>query len=217
MGSAIDLLELALVPRKRKRAVVYDIDGTLTSAVHRVNLLDQSPRDWSTFHGGMTVDAPIERTIYQLRKEKEEGLAVVLLTLRPDRYRQETEDWLAQHDVPYDELYLRPEGTQGIRGNQMKEIIYQKDIAPRFKVERAYDDHQPNLDMWRRVGVPSVKVFDPAIDPLPGRPASDPKYPFNKPSKAYVSPHMRIGPGGMRYTVKGHWRRLRRAPNVPMI
>jgi hypothetical protein len=190
--------------------VIFDADGTLSSVAHRVPYLDKG--DWSRFHGEMYLDAPIAKTIAAARRHKARGDAVIVLSMRPERFRAVTERWLKEAGVPYDEVHLRPEGDPR-SGTEVKRDIYRRKIAPRYDVVRAYDDHQPILDMWREEGVPALRVTDPVLPPLPRRPAPDPKVrPGAKPvgrrgMLVYVPPHQRVVRGRL-IDVDGYWRRL---------
>jgi hypothetical protein len=199
---------------RRPDAVIYDLDGTITSAVHRSVQLDQT-NDWSAFHGRMVLDQPIENRLRGLRGHRRKGRKVILLSMRPERFRKHTEAWLRAHDVPFDELYLRPE-TDYRRGTDVKLAIYLEKIAPRFNVLEAYDDTPAVLDMWRVVGVPAHAVTDPGLPPYEGLPARDPKYPRGRVgpggigrvgARVYVPPHTRIMNGKV-VNVDGYMRTL---------
>ena len=180
-----DVMEEALVEltrRFRPPAVIFDIDSTLSSAAHRSDLTSGTlgGKDWSTFHGGMVLDAPIQHTVDKLKAHVARGDRIVLLSMRPERFRTATVDWLRGNGIEFDELYLRPEGNYR-PGIQVKEDIFRKEIAPRFVVKTAYDDREDLVEMWNRVGIDARKVTDPGLPPLEGHPIPDPKYPKDKP------------------------------------
>ena len=219
--STVTVITLAARPR----GVIFDMDSTLSSVVHRRHLVTEYPKDWSRFHGSMVLDAPLEHTIRKLRAHKKQGEKVIILTMRPERFRPFTERWLRQQNVPFDRLYMRPEGD--FRSSDAAKLaIYREQIAPEFDVELAYDDRTDVLDMWKAIGVKAVPVSDPGLPPFEGQPVPDPKYPkgrfipFGKygqksgaggigrvGARVYVPPHERVVAGKL-VKVDGYFRKL---------
>jgi len=64
---------------------IFDIDGTLTTSG----------------------DTPREDLIAYLRKDREEGNRIIIVSGRPIARLAETERWLRDNDVPYSEIYLQ--------------------------------------------------------------------------------------------------------------
>lgn len=50
-----------------KQIVIFDIDGTLANAEHRVHHLQKEPKDWDAFFAGCTQDTPIEPVMELVR------------------------------------------------------------------------------------------------------------------------------------------------------
>jgi phosphoglycolate phosphatase-like HAD superfamily hydrolase len=87
---------------------VFDIDGVVADVRHRLHHLDP-PRSWRRFFAGAAEDPLLPegaRLVADLGRHHE----VVWLTGRPHWLRDTTASWLARHDLPPGELYLRPEG-----------------------------------------------------------------------------------------------------------
>lgn len=169
-----DLVELARLPR----AVIFDMDGTLASMTHRERFVQESPKNWSMFHGGMVLDRPIREMVLQARAARRRGDRVIIVTLRPERFSRHTRRWLRDNDVPFDEAYFRPEGNYE-RGDVVKRDIYDRHIRDRFDVVMSYDDNPTMVDMWSELlGRARVtRASDPGLPPRVGRYAEDPKYP----------------------------------------
>jgi hypothetical protein len=224
---------VGLAANAKPRAVIFDVDSTLSSAKYRSYLLDQPVKDWSRFHGSMVLDAPIPHTVNRLRRLHDQGNKIIVLTMRPERYRAVTERWLDNHDIPYDEAWFRPAGNY-TPGVSMKRQIYEQNIKDRFEVIDAYDDRKDMTDMWQAAGIPEAHhVVDPGIPPMEGLPVPDPR---SKPKtrnprasesdyatsrnaprpddqayhrgEVYVAPHMSVSPLGNPFHVKGYWRKL---------
>jgi hypothetical protein len=192
----------------KPQAVLFDIDGTISSAEHRGG----DPRktiisDWSKFHGLMVLDQPIQHTVDKLIAHKRNGQKVVLLSMRPERFRRFTERWLSDMDIPYDALYLRPSADYR-KGNDVKRAIYEKEIEPQYDVVHAYDDRDDIVKMWRDMGLNASKVTDPGLPPFEGGPVPDPR-PVWKPKShggklVYVRAHENRG-----HPVKSYFRKGR--------
>jgi hypothetical protein len=85
---------------------VFDIDGVVADVRHRLHHLE-GRRSWNAFFDAADEDGLLAegaRLVADLAREHE----IVWLTGRPEWLRAVTEDWLAEHDLPDGELYLRP-------------------------------------------------------------------------------------------------------------
>ncbi|MEV7022800.1 hypothetical protein [Kitasatospora sp. NPDC093558] len=88
---------------------VFDIDGVVADAAHRVSHLSASPPDWEGFFaraGDDTALAPGLALVAELR----ETHRVAWFTGRPERIRATTTDWLTAHGLPVEPLRMRPDG-----------------------------------------------------------------------------------------------------------
>ncbi len=85
---------------------VFDIDGVLADATHRQHHLERRPKDWDAFFADVGADGLLIQGRALLR-EFAVGHDVVLLSGRPERTRQDTEAWLARHDIEVSRLVLR--------------------------------------------------------------------------------------------------------------
>lgn len=146
-------------------AVVVDLDGTLTSAAWREHhLAGPGRKNWPAFFAGMSRDAPVQPLV-DLVNWLADDATVVLLTGRPDEHEPAIRTWLADHDVHYDHLHMRPSGDRR-PDTVVKREIYRRDIAPRYDVRFAIDDRPGVIEMWREEGVYVLTAVDPALDPI---------------------------------------------------
>jgi hypothetical protein len=83
------------------------------------------------------------------------GYRIVFLTMRPARFRPQTEAWLAAHGVAYDELLMaadtRPDAEQ-------KRSMYEEFLHPRYDVRFVIDDRASVVAMWREMGLMVLDV-----------------------------------------------------------
>lgn len=145
-------------------AVVIDLDGTLTSSAWRVRHLEGRRKDWSRFFAGMARDAPV-RPLIELTGWIADRATVVLLTGRPDDHEPVVRRWLADHEVPYELLLMRPGGDRR-PDTVVKRERYRRDIAPHYDVILVIDDRPGVIEMWRDEGLYVLTAVDPHLEPL---------------------------------------------------
>lgn len=83
------------------RVALVDLDGTLSNASHRLDLLP----NWDAFHQASIDDAPVWDVINLVNCLSD--CEVVVITERPEKARPITEEWLARYKVRYDRLLMR--------------------------------------------------------------------------------------------------------------
>jgi len=141
------------------KMVIFDIDGTLTDADHRLHYLRAGPKkDWTGFFRDMHLDTPREDIVYVLNMYWDTpSTRVVLLTGRDEEWRKMTVDWLEQYDIPYDELAMRP------RGDRTNDDIIKMDIIKKWQDEGYqiigfYEDRKRICDAARAHGITVFQV-----------------------------------------------------------
>ena len=90
-----------------------------------------------------------------------QGFEVIICSGRSDRTKDATIDWLNQHDVPFDDIHMRPTDKKShfmpdnmLKQNWLFTILNNDDI---FAV---FDDRQQVVDMWRDNGLQVFQVAD---------------------------------------------------------
>lgn len=167
--------------------VIFDIDGTLANAEHRLhhivpdpNRLYEEPfkKDWDAFLSDEAVakDAPIPQTWRILSALLFDAHATILfITGRPESQRQVTHDWLYREDcehrcLPRDYwrrcpasrrpvLYMRKYGDRR-PSHIVKEELLHRAIADGFKPQMVFEDRKDDTAMWRRNGLLCLQVAD---------------------------------------------------------
>ncbi len=146
-----------------RRAVLVDLDGTLASMQWRVHHVTRPRRDWKAFFAGMEADTPVPWVVDLLRADHGDT-AKLVLSGRPDDYRDACRRWLERHEVPYDELILRSAGD--FRPDHVvKAELFERNIAPRYEVAVVLDDRPSVVAMWRRRGLYVIQPTDPGLRP----------------------------------------------------
>lgn len=137
----------------KQKAIIVDLDGTLCDNSHRQHFMEQRPKDWKSFYAGISEDVPNEWCEWLLIQfEKSQHMKIILVSGRPKDYLQQTESWLKEYSVPYDELFMRESGD--FREDFIvKKEIYNKYIQPHYRVLFTIDDRQQVVDMWRSLGI----------------------------------------------------------------
>ena len=103
--------------------MVFDIDGTVADARHRLHLIaGKADHDqWVRFFDAAVDDPPLAEGVARA-KQLAETHDIVWLTARPERVREMTEDWLAQHGLPTGRLLMLPDGEKKV-ARTAKEMI----------------------------------------------------------------------------------------------
>src|SRR5689334_25015119 len=78
-------------------------------------------KDFHAFHAASAACPPRPKVVKAARAEHDKGRAVLVVTSREFIWRDLTLDWLVEHGIPYDALYMR------IVGDYRKDVVIKKD------------------------------------------------------------------------------------------
>lgn len=140
----------------KRAAVICDLDGTLSDCRARQHLVINSPKRWDEFYDQCDQD-PLNRPVAVIVNSVAHLYRVLLVSGRVERVRGKTVQWLEHHNVPYDALFMRPDGDH-IEDDKLKERILDTDILPFYDVAFALDDRDRVVAMWRRRGITCLQV-----------------------------------------------------------
>ena len=129
-------------------AVMCDIDGTL--ALHN----GRGPYDFERCTEDK-LNTAVLRALWSFRLANDDR--IILLSGRQEEYRPHTERWLAQHQVPYDELHMRAAGDRR-RDDIVKAELFDQHVRHRYAVRVSLDDRDRVVALWRRMGLPTWQV-----------------------------------------------------------
>lgn len=150
----------------KRRAVIFDIDGTLADSSHRDHLL--KPGD---FHGTppearaewqrlASEDTPIPHLVELAQTLHTAGYAIVMCTARGTDMYETTAAWLKSYGVPFDALYM----TVGYH----KTAVDTK-VASLARIREKYDpflvveDHAGCVQMFREQGLTALQCVVPGV------------------------------------------------------
>lgn len=129
-------------------AIMCDIDGTLALTG------DRGPFDFARC-GEDLLNESVRRALVSFRLANDDQ--IILLSGRGDDFRAETETWLAKHDIPFDELWMRAAGDSR-RDDIVKAELFNEHVRERFNVRVSLDDRDRVVALWRRMGLPTWQV-----------------------------------------------------------
>ena len=138
-----------------EKYVVVDMDGTLADCSERLKHLHgaDGKKNWKKFFEGMDKDPLNHKVLY---KAVSYYLPLVIVSARPEEYRDVTESWLKQHGICFYDLLMRR------RGDYREDSIVKQEILDKFltcdKIHVVLDDRPQVLEMWRRNGLNVIDV-----------------------------------------------------------
>ncbi len=140
----------------RPRAMIWDLDGTLSddkARAHFVEVEHGRARDWRSYFDAIDTDPPIAASMEVLRAMHAAGVRILFLTGRPEYTRLKTVRWLEANGLTeYDALIMRPDGEYRPAG------FFKADVVERLRREYelvcAFEDRIDVAERLRRAGVP---------------------------------------------------------------
>jgi hypothetical protein len=140
-----------------RRVALFDIDGVLAASWNRSALIDTE--SWDAFHAASVEDEPIEEILDIAHAMYETELwYIVLLTGRPEKWRNITMRWLLQHDAPMHELLMRPDDDYRPAAEVKLDIIRTRWPGLNPKATIVFEDHEPTAAAWRGLGFTTLLV-----------------------------------------------------------
>ena len=142
--------------KERPRAVIWDLDGTLSddrARAHFVEVEAGRARDWRSYFDAIDQDPPIAASMEILRAMHAAGIRILFLTGRPEYTRPKTLRWLQANGLTeYDALIMRPEGEFRPAGYFKSETVER--LRRDYELVCAFEDRIDVAEMLRLAGVP---------------------------------------------------------------
>lgn len=135
------------------KLVLFDIDGVLACNLHRLPHIhdDRDNPDWEAFYKEIEND-PLLPGWASLAKLLHPEHVIVMLTNRPERFREATVRWLSKHFIPWDDLRMR----DGAHYNDSKRQHVAELRAAGHDIALAIDDDPHHELMYTELGIPFV-------------------------------------------------------------
>lgn len=138
-------------------AYIFDIDGTLADATHRLPMIQGELKDWDGFYKACVDDTVIENVARIYKTLRDAGYYIILMTGRSEDSQTETMEWLLEHDLNPRWLLMRPSGDH--RPDYIvKKELYEKWVKPNFNVIGVFEDRTSVVQMWREIGLTCFQV-----------------------------------------------------------
>lgn len=143
------------------RAAIFDIDGVLADSTRRMDRMRAQqaagePVDWEAFHADQHED-PIKPGWTALLRLMSPQVIIILLTNRNERYRTQTESWLHDHGIEFDQLLMR----QDVAGSRNSKTIHLEELLKNeaISIEVAIDDDPGHEEIYVTRGIPFVYAY----------------------------------------------------------
>jgi hydroxymethylpyrimidine pyrophosphatase-like HAD family hydrolase len=138
----------------KRKAIICDLDNTLTNAEHRVALAKK--RQWDKFFSLAKNDTINNWCLDLMKIFEAQGYEILFVTGRPSICLKDTVDWLHQHThfkvAMGHNLFMRT-GNDRRKDFIIKEEIFKTHILPNYDVFLAVDDKPGVVKMWQKNGI----------------------------------------------------------------
>lgn len=137
-----------ILDKTKEDAIICDIDGTLSHMNGK-----RGPFDWNHVDKD-DVDIIIAD---RLRKHRELGEKIIIVTGRDFSCKELTIEWLNFYEIPFDEIHMRPENDYR-KDNIIKKEIFDNHLKDIYNILFVYDDRNQVVNMWRELGIKTFQV-----------------------------------------------------------
>lgn len=126
---------------------------------HGVFLADKSKikfaPDYEKFNGSLELDEPNEN-IVRICKALSEIYPIYICTGRNEKFRERTEVWLTNNNIPYNQIWMRPNNNSESDAVVKKRML--DAIQGTCNVIAVFDDREKVVNMWRENGILCCQV-----------------------------------------------------------
>lgn len=131
------------------KAIWVDLDGTLAERVHDLAVQPvRGPFDEARVYE----DAVIEHVAEFVRLYHAAGYKIIIMSGRSTDCQAESERWLKDNNIPYDEIFMRRAvEDKGRKDNIVKHDLFWANVAPKYDIHFCLDDRQQVVDFTRDV------------------------------------------------------------------
>jgi hypothetical protein len=135
--------------------VLTDIDHTVSDAAWRDAMIGKV--SWDDYYTAGWEDKPIQAVAELLRVLNDSDYYIVAVTARPEKWRALTVEWLIDHEIPVDELLMRPDDCR-LPGAQVKANLISSRFGCMEEVAFALEDRDDMVVMYKLLGITVLQV-----------------------------------------------------------
>ena len=131
-------------------AIITDIDGTVAHMNDK-----RGPFDFEK----VGLDDPDYPVIESLKawKAYKPDIKIIVVSGRDEKSREKTIEWMNAAEIPFDDLYMRPDNDFR-KDSIIKKEIYEAEIKDKFNVVAVFDDRNQVVEFWRNSGLKCFQV-----------------------------------------------------------
>ena len=146
-----------------REILICDLDGTLANGDHRLPYILKDKKDWTAYYRFMERDVLV-RGVYDIVTAQLpmtfQAESLVILTGRPERFREVTEIWLGRNKIEYGWLVMRE------NGDKRENHVYKRDILQQLQrcsggISLFVDDNLPAVKAAYELGLRFMLVGGP--------------------------------------------------------
>jgi hypothetical protein len=140
--------------------VILDLDNCISDDGWRVGYIDKNRpahHRYRKYHLLAGFDEPHNKHLFK----PEEGHQNIILTARPNEYRDIAVEWLMRHGVQYRFLLMRPENDFRPAAEAKLNMLLNLNSLygmPTSDIVAAYDDNMSIIEMYRREGISATQL-----------------------------------------------------------
>lgn len=129
-------------------AIICDLDGTL-ALFEGSNPFD---RDFSQDK----VNTPVLEILNRFKDDTN----IIITSGRNDKFMYQSLNWLNDHFIPWNYLFMRPDGDFR-KDVEFKREVYETKIQPKnFNILFCLDDRDQVVALWRELGLTCLQVAE---------------------------------------------------------
>jgi len=146
------------------KTVIFDLDGTLAIIDRRreISVKPDGKMDWDTFFDpkNISLDLPNWPVIDTAKALKAAGNRIVIFSGRSAATQFETELWLKNFGVPFDQIQMRPNtgGFKWMKDDKLKKIWLDDLLKDGADILCSFDDRDKVVQMWRDNDITCMQV-----------------------------------------------------------
>lgn len=132
--------------------ILLDIDNCISDDEWRIPYIKEN--DWEEYHSNASLDKA--SNLHVVLCAQQIGADIIVVTGRPEQFREQTASWLILNGVIPSALLMRPNDSKLPSPQLKRELIEGLDLG---KCYCAYDDRQDVIDMYRSIGLKADRIF----------------------------------------------------------